>query len=328
MLLKDANPGFEGLKDFVKTGQYEYPYKYKCNLIVMHRQQKQSSYIFVEGQNDKDALDKHIDSNCSIETLNIIHKEGKKGIIEFIKCAEEYRWGKNVGLHGIVGLVDKDFDDRLNEKPRKPPIRAPYISSITNDLESTILYFSEREVLKKLQANQQTKMNYWLDLTLDYPEAFDRLVHCVVAPIGALRVAWQNSGLARTSLNLNDVNVISRIWNSANHSQSLNSDDLINLLPSEYSNNEKHRIKVLIQNELDKINKQPALEWNYVRGKDLVYSIACALANSSRPLDKHVHLITKLIIDGFDSNIIAKCKLKQTIAEATIGDHGNWQYLK
>ena len=327
MLLKDANPGFRNLKDFVQTDRDAYPYK--CNEIILARSMNEkAAYIFVEGPSDQKALLRHRATNCTISPLNINKKAGKKGVIDFIKCCETFLWKKNVGLRGIVGLVDKDFDDHLNEKPRKPPKRAPYISSVTNDLESTVLYFSEREILKKLLANQQNKINDWLDLSVDCPEAFDRLVHCVVAPIGALRVAWQNSGLARTSLNLNDVNVISRIWNSANHSQSLNSDDLINLLPSQYSNNEKHRVKVLIQKELDKINKQPALEWNYVRGKDLVYSIACALANSSRPLDEHVHLITKLIIDGFDSNIIAKCKLKQTIAEATIGDHGNWQYLK
>ena len=325
MLLKDAKPGFN-LKDFVQTTRDAYPNK--CNDIIMDREtNKKAAYIFVEGLTDKDALDPHRASNCTISPLNIPNKEGKKGVIDFIRCCETYPCGKDIGLLGIVGLVDSDFDCVLEAKPPKLPSRAIYISSGPNDLESSVLCYQGLQVLNELLPNQKNN-NIWLSPNTDFPEAFDKLVHYVVAPIGALRVACANRGWGYKSLEPDkNTNLISRIWDSVNHLKSLDGDNLINLLSSEFSEREKNNIRDLIQIELVKIKRNDS-PWSYVRGKDLVYSIACAVVNSPNPPRAQELRIMKLITKWFNSKVINGCELKKKITEATIGDHGNWEYLK
>lgn len=326
-MLPEETPGCD-LKYFVRSGRDAYPYK--CNEIVLARlQEEKASYIFVEGPSDKDALERHGDRNCTISPLNIPNKEGKDGVIDFIKFCERFKWEKNVGLHGIVGLVDSDFDGVLKNKPPRLPNRVIYICSGPNDLESIVLCFQGPEILEEILANQKNKNNIWLNTNEDWPEAFDRLVHYVVAPIGALRVTCVNEGLNYKTLEPDkNTNLIYRIWNAVNHSKSLNSDNLINLLPSQFSEQEKNRIRDLVQKEIDKIEKDQSLAWNYVRGKDLVYSIACALANSPNPAKEQESRINALITKWFVPKVIIACELKKKIAEATTSDHGTWQYLR
>lgn len=325
MLLKDAKPGFN-LKDFVQTNRDAYPNK--CNEIILARSHEaKAAYIFVEGLTDRDALHRHRAGNCTISPLNIPNKEGKQGVIHFIKWCERFRWEKNVGLPGILGLVDSDFDCVLEEKPPKLPNRVIYICSGPNDLESTVLCYQGLEVLNELLANQKN-INSWLSTSDDWPEAFDKLVHYIVAPIGALRVACVNARLNYIKLEPDkNKNLISRIWDSVNHLNSLNSDNLINLLPLQFSEQDKNRIRDLIQIELNKIEKFNCA-WSYVRGKDLVYSIACALVGTPSPPPAQESRIMELITKWFNSKVINACELKKKITEATISDHGHWQYLK
>ena len=314
-----------------------------CNEVLIKRDKNpEACWLLVEGPTDMQALQDHCkNSPCICKDCN-----GRNSVIAAVGLAEDPKQHNGKPLGGIIGLVDNDYCHLIPEK--KLPSRVVMFEGV-NDLESAVLFHRGPLILSMLVRIKEWIASVDSDLDTD-PWGFTNqknplgaLVKNIVGPIGALRVAFQmmpsEYRLGKKSfsgkLDIERSSIVERAWKHQNPSLQLTSE-ILSCLPSDElvpERDDRHKLKNSIESHMENVNKNP---WSYGRGKDLVSTLAHALAfnqkvliynerNSSvRELDKEIQ---RLIPAVFDEEVLEYCRFKELVKEATRAEGGIYQYF-
>lgn len=294
-------------------------------LILRKATRPNQCFLIVEGPDEYVILQPHRAANCTIYS-----QDGKDDVLKLIMLANTRNIHQRGSLEGVVGLVDRDFD-HLQATPARPA-RLGWTTPAFNDLESAALYSSGAAVLAGFVSNDALQSDRWL--ALQNGHAFDFLVERFVAPIGALRAAYQETH-PHTSLEPGGAQpLIDRAWKHASPTAALQLSILLDLLPSGLSVGDRGSIQVRLRAMLQALFADPESAWDYVRGKDLVRAIALALIESPAALYDRLlvkDLTVKLhqrLLDHMDAAALRNCGTFDSIAEASAADSIRYEYLK
>lgn len=311
------------------------------NELVRRRAERpnlQSCLMLVEGPDDARALKKLRDPACIIE-----HRGTRKGVL--MTMDKILSISPNAAA-GVVGIIDRDFDHFRGE-PEPLGCRTAWLSHRCNDLESAVLRVHGASILEELTSDVGRRNDAWLH---DPPRGspLDALVLSVAAPIGRLRAAYcsvEERDYRRS------VHPIVERWESLEpkdineRPMSRLPDSLLDLLkvPAQPSN--AQLLEIIPQSVDNRVHARVAEElegldhgddpWAFVRGKDLVRSIAYALYASPRSsmfrkmpihaLEKH---IGDLVVGKFDADAAHEAAVHDSIEKASAGDATTYPYLK
>lgn len=316
------------------------PSEQLTDLFFKRRNNPTQSAIYVEGPDDASALNPHIDATCKVVDL-----KGKQKVRDIINKAAQFPNCERIGLDGVIGIVDRDFELVSQATGCDNNIRIQFLPDL-NDLESVVLFHQGTLILKRLVIDVKAlSLQSWI--SGEHP--FQTLVENIVAPLGALRVSWIDCfqgqfGPIEPSENYEestkDKSLVVRAFKIARPECRLATDDLLKLLPSD---NQKFKPNLdEIASRIDRLIKRHSLEeggnpWALVRGKDLTRCIASLLRSNNEVL-LHQHLDTIRLIENelgsairmsYDQDVIAKTSLAVCIERATTADPpGKFKYLK
>ena len=316
-----------------------------CNSVLLRRERKpEACWLLVEGPTDVQALQDHCKNGACI----CKDCDGRGFVIAAIRKAldpKQQPYGRP--LDGIIGLVDSDYCHLIEEK--KLPSRVVMFKGV-NDLESAVLSHRGPLILSMLVNIKEWA--YSVDSGLDKdPWGFTNpenplgaLVKNIVGPIGALRVAFQmmpreyrvgNKKSFSGKLDIERSHIVERAWKHQNSSLQLTSEILSGLPIDELvpGKDDRNKLKNSIESHMKYVNRNP---WSYVRGKDLVSTLANALAlnqkvliynernSSAKELDRKIQSMIPAV---FDEEVLEHCKFKELVKEATRAEGGIYQYF-
>ena len=290
--------------------------------VLMRREKKLNlSWLLVEGRGDLQAMQQH----CACQ---IKEAEGRDQVITTIRKAEE----DQDKYHGIIGLVDKDYSDFIPEK--KPLPRRVVMFKKQNDLESAVLFHQSINIVEQIIRVKEMRVDMQVHNVLDswgfskeYP--FDNLVKNIVGPIGVLRVAYKSMpkeyrfGNQRSfTCGLGDDCIVQAAWSKQNPLKQLTPNELANIPDNNciFNVSDRKRLENAIGERIPDLNRNP---WSYVRGKDLVYTLALALSSNQYLIHKKYNepyqlkdYIQNLIPSYFDAAVLSNCELKELVLYA------------
>ena len=283
-------------------------------------------FLIVEGPDEKAALQRHLGKNCTI-----LQTDGRDGVFLFIKKAINYSVHNRLPLDGFVGLVDRDYDHLLQHQPPLP-LRVAWTTPDFNDLESAAFYHSGKKLLEGFVHFERLATDDWLALRDGV--AFDLLVERIVARVGALRAAYQESN-PTTSLDPNgEEPLIDRVWQLASSSQDVDVQVLLKYLPLGISSTDRAKIEVRINSLLRTAGADTDILWDYIKGKDLVRALANALVGSAASLYDRTSVnklsirIHQSLLHTFDTAAVRDCGIHDAINNASSQDRIQYVYLK
>jgi len=316
------------------------PSEQLTDLFFKRRNNPNQSAIYVEGPDDASALAPHIDATCKVVDL-----KGKQKVRDIINKAAHFPNCERIGLDGVIGLVDRDFELVSQATGSANHVRVQFLPDL-NDLESVVLFHQGTLILKRLVKDVQAlSLQSWI--SGEHP--YQNLVEKIVAPLGALRVSWIDCfqgqfGPIEPSENYDeftkDNSLVVRAFKIARPECRLATDDLLKLLPRD-NKNFKPRLDE-IASRIDPLIKQHSLDeggnpWALVRGKDLTRCIASLLmSNNAVLLHQYLDSIGRIENDlgiairmSYDRDVIRKTSLAVCIERATTTDPpGKFKYLK
>lgn len=297
------------------------------------------TYICVEGVDDFAAFQQHCAQNCKIQEW-----DSRDKVITVIQEASrrEYPAGSGrKGIDGILGIVDRDWTDFI--KPDPPlPNRVVVLPKI-NDLESLVLYHIGYNVISRIIRDDNRKNSPWHDGSKN-KKPFEMLINNIVAPLGALRVAWQTSA-GTSNYKLDDSDEIGRVariaWEIGSKSPGVQITplQLLNKIfegqSLRYADENKQKLIALKADQYLAKYSTETEAWKLVRGKDLVNILANSIHASKSELaiyekdnlSKICERIKGSIIAHFDRELIAECELDKCVAKATKSDTVAFEYF-
>ena len=305
-----------------------------CNSVMLIRERNpKACWLLVEGATDYQALHFIFGSSCTCQDSG-----GRGFVIAAIQMAQDPKQQINgIPLDGIIGLVDSDYCRLIEEK--KLPSRVVRFEGV-NDLESAALMHRGPFILDSL-----ARIKEWIDpdpwgLT-NKKNPLDALIKNIVGPIGALRVAFQTmqpefrqgKKSFRGKLDKTPSFIVERAWKHQNPSLQITSEILSSLPDDELvpETNDRHKLKKNIESHMEIVNKNP---WSYVKGKDLVGTLANALALNKQvlihknstvaELDKLIQIYIPIV---FDEEVLEYCRFKELVKKATLSEGGIYQYF-
>ena len=305
-----------------------------CNSVMLIRERNpKACWLLVEGATDYQALHFIFGSSCTCQDSG-----GRGFVIAAIQMAQDPKQQINgIPLDGIIGLVDSDYCRLIEEK--KLPSRVVRFEGV-NDLESAALMHRGPFILDSL-----ARIKEWIDpdpwgLT-NKKNPLDALIKNIVGPIGALRVAFQTmqpefrqgKKSFRGKLDKTPSFIVERAWKHQNPSLQITSEILSSLPDDELvpETNDRHKLKKNIESHMEIVNKNP---WSYVKGKDLVGTLANALALNKQVLIHKNSTVAALDIEiqrmiplVFDEEVLAHCRFKELVKEVTLSEAGIYQYF-
>ena len=305
-----------------------------CNEVLIKRDKNpEACWLLVEGPTDMQALQDHCkNSPCICKDCN-----GRNSVIAAVGLAEDPKQHNGKPLGGIIGLVDNDYCHLIPVKKR--PSRVVMFEGV-NDLESAALMHRGPFILDSL-----ARIKEWIDpdpwgLT-NKKNPLDALIKNIVGPIGALRVAFQTmqpefrpgKKSFRGKLDKTPSFIVERAWKHQNPSLQITSEILSSLPDDELvpETNDRHKLKKNIESHMEIVNKNP---WSYVKGKDLVGTLANALALNKQVLIHKNSTVAALDIEiqrmiplVFDEEVLAHCRFKELVKEVTLSEAGIYQYF-
>jgi len=305
-----------------------------CNSVMLTRERNpKACWLLVEGATDYQALHFIFGSSCTCQDSG-----GRGFVIAAIQMAQDPKQQINgIPLDGIIGLVDSDYCRLIEEK--KLPSRVVRFEGV-NDLESAALMHRGPFILDCL-----ARIKEWIDpdpwgLT-NKKNPLDALIKNIVGPIGALRVAFQTmqpefrpgKKSFRGKLDKTPSFIVERAWKHQNPSLQITSEILSSLPDDELvpETNDRHKLKKNIESHMEIVNKNP---WSYVKGKDLVGTLANALALNKQVLIHKNSTVAALDIEiqrmiplVFDEEVLAHCRFKELVKEVTLSEAGIYQYF-
>jgi hypothetical protein len=294
-------------------------------LILRKETRPNQCFLIVEGPDEVGVLQPHCAANCSIYP-----QDGKDNVVRLIQQANNQRVYKRHPIEGVIGLVDRDFEHLQPSVAR--PARLAWTTPRFNDIESASLYHSGTVVLEGFASNDALQFDEWL--ALRDGNAFDLLVERIVAPIGAMRAAYQEVYPSASLEPKGDVPLIDRAWERVTPTKSLDLYALLDYLPQALPSGDRGKIQVRLRAMLRKIELDPQLAWDYVRGKDLVRTIAVALSKSPANLYNRLKVtdlarrLHQRVLDSLDASTLRECGTFDSITKASAADTGRYEYLK
>lgn len=294
-------------------------------LILRKETRPDQCFLIVEGPDEVSILQPHRAANCSIYA-----QDGKDSVVKLIQYVNNQRVYKRLPIEGVIGLVDRDFEHL--QPSAAQPARLAWTTPDFNDIESASLYHSGALVLEAFASNETLQFDKWLSLRDG--NAFDLLVERIVAPIGAMRAAYQEVYPSESLEPKGTEPLIDRVWRLATPTESLKLYALLECLPQALPSGARGKIQVRLSAMLRALELDPQIAWDYVRGKDLVRTIAVALSRSPANLYDRLNIkdldrrLQQRVLDSLDVATLRKCGTFDSIAKASAADTGQYEYLK
>ena len=307
-----------------------------CAEILMERDRQKKnprSYIFVEGLSDMCAVQNVRNKvSCTVEV-----RGNKEAVIELMQRASVIKLNESTGLDGIVGIVDRDFDHFLSNIPALPS-RTLYLPDL-NDLESIVMRYAGDEILAGLVLGDPLSPWFAVDGKFN---TIERLVRYVVAPIGALRVAWRQEASPQNKyppkldpvVNGIEGSIVDRIvWDKVDSNTPLSAESLWAMQMRILNEGAKNAILDRIVKICDKqLKDQP---WSLVRGKDLVNALASLVQSlpsanhryKNSTVDELCRVIKIKIETLYSPGMGQSQSLDQALGEIARTDRSTYQYL-
>ncbi len=308
----------------------------RCTTIILKRRGGDTRcYIYVEGPDDVSAIQRHRGSKCEVEQLGTRDKV----LAMLTEAGKTYNpLTLQKGLDGLFGLVDRDFTHLIHGPDWLPP--RTVVLPVANDLESFVIYHRAREIVSMLVKESAGDENVWFAQTQRNGRPLDLLTRNVVAPLGALRVAWQNE---KTYIPLDYHNdkpyeAADIAWNLAclKPLEMLDPGKLAEKLPLFIENDlARRRMASVVKVAKGHLESRTGADaqWNFVRGKDLVSCFAHAVCQPGLKIydrDERYHTIQKIknfVCSTLDWRTIDDSGLLALIHDATRGDSMKFIYL-